>query len=152
MKRCAKTNPRANFANFVPIWVYKNLPSATRPRGYCGDRLRIFKYFNRSIFVEEMQKLDANARLDGVSEKVFVQALQATANRVANWSVCRNQGFPVFAGPQVYPHKDCVVRMHVGCEVVSSSTPAAADCFGWLQCMECSKWRRVTSRAVQMWG
>ena len=57
---------------------------------------RIFKYFNQSIFWEEVQTIQANVRLDNVSERVFVQALQATTNRMANWSACRNHGVSRF--------------------------------------------------------
>ena len=51
---------------------------------YCGARPQIFKYFHIDIFREEVRKLDSDVRVQAVSERIFVQALQTTSNRMAN--------------------------------------------------------------------
>ena len=119
---------------------------------YCGERPQIFRYFNAAIFWEEVRKLDADARPHNISERVFVEALQATSNRMANWSICRTSGFPTFEGPQVFPHRADEVRMSVGKMLTSLSQPPKTDLFGWLQCSQCEKWRRVSGDALEIWG
>jgi len=119
---------------------------------YCGSTPRAFKYFHRAIFWEEVCKSDPAARLSSVSERTFVDALQATTNRMSNWSMCRTNNFPSFTGPQVYSHRYDSERMCVGDVPAPQPAHDTSDLFGWLQCSLCSKWRRVTAAGVQTWG
>ena len=87
-----------------------------------------------------------------MSERTFVDALQATANRMCNWCMCRTNEFPSFTGPQVYSHRCNPERMGVGDVPAPQPARDSSDLFGWLQCSVCSKWRRVTAAGVQTWG
>ena len=118
----------------------------------CGTHPQIFKYFHADIFFEELCKLDSDARVHTASERIFVQALQATTNRMANWSICRIQEFALFAGPQIYSHRNDVSRMNIGAIPARPHATRATDLFGWLQCSHCSKWRRVSAPALRIWG
>ena len=51
---------------------------------YCGVKREIYKFFNRTVFEEEVRKLAGDVRLSVVSERVFVLALQSTTNRMSN--------------------------------------------------------------------
>ena len=87
-----------------------------------------------------------------LSERIFVQALQATTNRMANWSICRSQDFALFAGPQIYPHRNVASRMNVGAIPTRLPAKNTTELFGWLQCSDCLKWRRVSAQALRIWG
>ena len=119
---------------------------------YCGTNPNLIKYYNSAVFWEEACKLDVGASLRTISEKTFVSALHATSNRMHNWSYCRTRDFPVFKGPQVFPHRLDSVRMNFGAIAPVPAPQETSDSFGRLQCSNCSCWRRVTADAVRVWG
>ena len=56
---------------------------------YCGEDPKIFQYFHPTIFWDEVHKMSGAHAGQPIAERTFMQALQATTNRMANWSHVR---------------------------------------------------------------
>ena len=117
--------------------------------------LKLFPYYDRALFVAELQGLSAHTTVATACERDFMQALRATSNRMRNWAMLRGLDGVSFQGPQSYAHKDHLDRLNFSVtevlapkqsgsgSCVPSGSSALARPLHTLKCDKCGKLRRV---------
>ena len=140
-----------------------NLESKRGPQGledrhneqrlnYLGGPL-VYTYYDKELFLDELHFFGDTISPANATERQFEEALQRTSTRIQQRWISRSLT-EEYQGPPSYVHRGNAAQMDFMLESPAQGAPPteSQNAMNWLQCHECSVWRRVDLQTLRSYS